>query len=98
MSPIVFILIAAALLILVSGTYVFVIACCARKKVDWLDEDWIKSTPHGVYSEYIQASNKWLKENKARDLYITSHDGLRLHALWIPVENPKGTVLMAHGY
>lgn len=98
MSPIVFILIAAVLLLLVSGTYVFVIACCARKNVDWLDEDWIKDTPYGIYSAYIHASHKWLKENNAQDVYMTSHDGLQLHALWIPANEPRGTVLMAHGY
>ena len=30
--------------------------------------------------------------------YITSKDGLRLHAYWIPAENPRGTILLAHGY
>ena len=32
------------------------------------------------------------------DVYIRSDDGLKLHGLWIPAENPKGTVLFAHGY
>lgn len=98
MPPFVFILIAVAALLIVSGGYVFVIACCGGKKADWLDENWIKTTQYGVYSDYIQASDRWLKANKAVDVYITSHDGLRLHALWIPAEDPKGTVLMAHGY
>lgn len=98
MPPILFILIAVTILLLVSGGYVFVIGCCAKKNVDWLDETWIKNTPQGIYSEYIRASHRWLKEKQARDVYITSHDGLRLHGFWIPAENPRGTVLMAHGY
>lgn len=98
MPPILFILLAALLLLLVSGAYVFVIGCCAGKKADWLNEAWVKRTPYGIYNDYIQASHRWLKENHARDVYITSHDGLRLHGFWIPAENPKGTVLMAHGY
>ena len=43
-------------------------------------------------------ADQWLRDNKAQDVYTTSEDGLRLHALWIPAENPKGTVLLAHGY
>lgn len=98
MSPILFLLIAIVLLLLVSGGYVFVIGCCARKNVDWLDEAWVKKTPHGIYNDYIQASHRWLKDNHAKDVYITSYDGLRLHGFWIPAEKPRGTVLMAHGY
>lgn len=98
MPPILFIAFAVILLLFVSGGYIFVIACVGRKKADWLDENWVKTTPYGVYNEYIQASHKWLKEKNAENLYITSDDGLRLHGFWIPAADPRGTVLMAHGY
>jgi fermentation-respiration switch protein FrsA (DUF1100 family) len=29
---------------------------------------------------------------------MESHDGLKLHAHWVPVDDPKGTVILAHGY
>lgn len=98
MPPFIFICIAVAILLLVSGGYVFTLACCGKKNVDWLDEACIKKSPYGMYYEYICASHQWLKEKNARDIYITSYDGLRLHGFWIPAENPRGTVLMAHGY
>ena len=98
MHPVVFILLSVVVLLLVSGGCVFVMACLGKKKADWLNENWVKTTPYHIYYEYIQASHRWLKNNNARDVYITSEDGLRLHGFWIPAEEPKGTVLMAHGY
>ena len=98
MSPLLFVLIAILLLILVSGAYVFIIGCWGRGEINWLDEQQAKKTPWGKYYGVILDSHRFLKENNARDVYITSHDGLRLHALWIPAPNAKGTVLMAHGY
>ena len=29
---------------------------------------------------------------------MDSTDGLKLHGYWIPAENPRGTILLAHGY
>lgn len=98
MPLLLFILIAAAILLLVSGGYMFFIGCYAGKKMDWLDEEKLKGTRHEVYAECISGSDRWLKAHDARDVYTRSEDGLRLHGLWIPVEKPKGTVLMAHGY
>ena len=98
MHPILFFLLAVVILLLVSGGYIFVMACLGKKDADWLNEDWVRKTPYYVYNEYIQASHRWLKDNNAESVYITSDDGLQLHGFWIPVEDPKGTVLMAHGY
>ncbi len=40
----------------------------------------------------------WLRRQQPRDLYLTSYDGLRLHARWVPAEHPKGTVVLFHGW
>lgn len=98
MSLLLFVLVSVVTLILVSGAYVFLIGCLGRREIAWLDEEQAKKTPWGEYYPVIVDSSRWLKENDAQDVYITSYDGLRLHALWIPVDNAKGTVLMAHGY
>lgn len=98
MSLLLFILIAVIILTLVSGCYVFIIGCLAKKDINWLDKEQAKETPWGKYYPVILDSHRFLMENRAQDVYITSHDGLRLHALWIPAENARGTVLMAHGY
>ena len=93
-----FVLCALLLFALVSGTYVFVLACVRRKDLPWLVEKEIKKTSYGKYYECIVASDRWLQDHNAKDVYINSADGLQLHALWVPAENAKGTILLAHGY
>ena len=93
-----FILLAIVLLILVSGAYVFVIGCAKRADVDWLDEKAVSKTPNAQFYEYMVASDKWLKDHNARDVFTKADDGVTLHGLWITAPNSKGTVLMAHGY
>lgn len=86
------------LLTIVSGVYVFIVGCVRKKEISWLIEEEIKKTSYGKYYSHIVASNQWLLEHEAQDVYIMSEDGLRLHALWVPVKNARGTVLFAHGY
>lgn len=98
MSFLLFVLVALFFITVVSGAYVFIVACVRKKELSWLIEDEIKETPYGKYYAYIVASNQWLLDHKAQDVYITSDDGLKLHGLWVPAENARGTVLFAHGY
>lgn len=92
-----FVLISFIILLLVSGGYVFVVGCVRRKELPWLMEDEIKKTSYKKYYDYIVLSNKFLTEN-GRPVAIKSHDGLKLHGIWVEAENPKGTILLAHGY
>ena len=87
MPLLLFILVSVCLLLLVSGAYIFVIACGKRQDVDWLDEKAVSQTQNAQYYPYMVASSQWLKENGAVDIYTKSTDGVQLHALWIPVEN-----------
>lgn len=84
--------------VLLSGLYVFVKACVRRKELPWMVEEELKKTSFGKYYKCIVASDEWLKEHQAQDVYVQSKDGLRLHGYWIPAENPRGTVLLVHGY
>lgn len=93
-----FLALSLAFLICVSGIYVFVVGCVRKKELSWLIEDEIKKTAYGKYYQHIVDSHAWLIDHKAEDVYIKSHDGLQLHGLWVPAENPRGTVLFAHGY
>lgn len=85
-------------LLLASGVYVFVVGCVRRKELPWLVEEEIMKTPYGKFCSCITAADRWLKENHAADITTISKDGLKLHAYWIPAENARGTVLLAHGY
>ena len=98
MSPFMFILLAVIVLTLVSGGYIFLIGCVRRKELPWLVEEEIKKTGYGKYYPCMVLADQWLRDHNAQDVYATSSDGLKLHGLWIPAENPKGTVLLAHGY
>lgn len=98
MDVAVFVLAAVILLILCSGGYVFFVACRRGKELPWLEKERLKGTAYEKYADHIQNSHKWLMEHKAQDVYIESQDGLKLHGLWVPVADAKGTILLAHGY
>lgn len=98
MIIILWLVLSVLLLILSSGAYVFILACKRRKELPWMIEEEIKKTNYAKYYNCIVASDAWLKDHNAKDVYVTSKDGLRLHAYWIPAVNPKGTILLAHGY
>ena len=98
MAMILYILIGLLILVLFSGAYVFVLACVRRKELPWMVEEEIKKTSYAKYYNCILASDAWLKAHNAQDVYVTSKDGLKLHGFWIPAENPRGTILLAHGY
>ncbi len=97
MHIVLYLLAAFVFLNLFSGFYVFWMGCIRRKEFPWLTES-IKETPYGKYYDAIQASDQFLREHHAQDVWIQSHDGLKLHAHWIPAEKPVATVLLAHGY
>lgn len=95
---VIWLLLALVVLVLVSGVYVFILACARRKELPWMVEEEIKKTGYARFYNCILASDAWLKEHNAQDVYVQSKDGLKLHAYWIPAENARGTVLLAHGY
>ncbi len=98
MHFVIFGLAAVLLLILFSGVYMFFVACKRGKEFPWLDREAMQKTPFADHADNIIAADQWLREHKAEDVFINSHDGLRLHALLVESDNPKGTVLLAHGY
>lgn len=81
-----------------TGGYVFFSACLRKKELPWLVKEEIEKTAYGKYYSLILESNKWLAAHPTEDVYVQSYDGLKLHGLWVPAENPKGTILFAHGY
>lgn len=93
-----YILVCVLILLIVCGVYVFVQACARRKELPWMVEEELKKTSFGKYYNCILASDAWLKEHGAQDIYTHSCDGLKLHGFWIPADNPKGTILLVHGY
>ncbi len=85
-------------LILAVGWYTFRTACGRKTEPNWLDEVALQNTTYEKYTKHIQAANRWLQTHTAVDVWTQSHDGLKLHAHWVPADDPKGTVILAHGY
>ncbi len=81
-----------------TGWLVFYKACVRWKEMPWLVEDEIKKTSYKKYYSFLASSNSWICAHDPVDVWITNRDGLKLHGLWIPAKNAKGTVLFAHGY
>ena len=86
------------LLALAAGYAGFRTACVWGRRIDPLDE---KTYQKGIYAKngaLLYENARALAEYPAEDLYITSFDGLRLHGRLLPLEDPKATILMFHGY
>lgn len=97
MALLLLILIAFLLLTLVSGGYIFCVAFCKRE-MDWLDEKAVARTPNAQYYPFMVATDQWLRQHNAQNVYTKAADGVQLHGLWVPAKQSRGTVLMAHGY
>jgi alpha-beta hydrolase superfamily lysophospholipase len=98
MYPVLLLVLCALLLVFFTGGYTFFAACRRKKERNWLDKEAFEQTPYGQYHYAVVATDKWLKEHNVQDIYIRNRDNMKLHGLWIPAENPKGTVILAHGY
>lgn len=98
MPFVLFALLALVLLALFSGGYTFFVACMRKKELPWDVQEKLDKTPYGKYYDLICRSKKFMEDHNAKEVHIRSFDSKKLHALWVPAENPKGTILLAHGY
>lgn len=98
MTVLFWVVIGCAILIILAGVYTFFQACFRQKEIPWLDDETVKKTKYAKYINTFHTSERWLRDHNAMDIYTVSRDGLKLHAYWIPAENPRATVLLAHGY
>ena len=98
MQFVLYVLLAVLALLIVSGGYTFWAACVRRKELPWLVEEELQKTSYGKYSKYIRHSVEYLNNHNAQEVAVTSYDGLKLSGTWLETENPKGTIILAHGY
>ena len=80
------------------GSYTFFAACRQTKRRNWLDPEELKGTDREKLYPYISHAHNWFSTHEVEDMYVRSWNGLQLYARWIPAENPRGTILLAHGY
>ncbi len=79
------------------GAYCFFTAC-SRQELDLEDDDAVKAGPYGKYAEDIIAARCWIQAHPHEQWTVESGDGLILRSVFVPAENARGTVLLAHGY
>lgn len=58
----------------------------------------IVNHPRYKHLEEYEKCKEWCEKQPMKDWYIYSRDGLKLHATYYPVENPKRYVVLVHGY
>lgn len=98
MQVVFLVLIALLLAVVAVGVCTFFIACTRGKQPQWLNEEELKGTSLEKLYPYILFAHQWLSSHDVEEVTTQSRDGLKLHARWVPAENPKGTILLAHGY
>ncbi len=54
--------------------------------------------PRNGFEDKYEAGKAWCMEQPMEDLFLTSRDGLRLHASYLRAKEPKRIVLLSHGY
>lgn len=60
----------------------------AKEEGGW----WVK------YGDQVRRGRAWFISQKPKEVYIESYDKLILCGYFLPAQNPKGTVLLMHGY
>ena len=98
MPVVLFVLLAIVFLIFVSGAFTFCMACVRSREMPWLDDAALSKTAYGKYSKCIHIADNFLREHNATEVSIQSSDGLQLAGTWLAAENPRGTIILAHGY
>lgn len=51
-----------------------------------------------LYMPRIKNGIQWFKDQNPERIWIKSHDGLKLAADYLPATEPKGTIIVVHGY
>lgn len=54
--------------------------------------------PRHKFEKEYEEGKAWCRQQHMQHCYITSVDGLKLHAYYLPAENAKRFVLLSHGY
>ena len=77
--------------------------CCKGQKVQ-KKKKWFQLThtkinhPRHKFEKEYETGKAWCIGQQMQDCYITSRDGLKLHAYYLPAENARRFVILCHGY
>lgn len=83
-------------------TYLMFLLACRKVNVNNLPIGKMVDELIKPYKDIIQKGHDWvqnkIKNHEVEDVYIKSDDNLRLHGYLVENKNPKGTIIIAHGY
>ena len=92
------VLIFLCVLLFLAGFFLLDFTCGRRKQPDPLEEKTIHDRGFDWFKEQILAGKAWLEGQEREELYITSFDGLKLKAIFVPDPEARGTLLLFHGW
>lgn len=58
----------------------------------------MSGTDWNLYIPQIQKDKEWVRSQPQEDVFVTSHDQLKLHATFFPCEGSRRAVICFHGY
>lgn len=90
--------IVCVLIYLIASYAIFRLAFGRAKELNWKSSEALEKTSWSPFAQTIPGHFTWLCDHGAQNISIQSHDGLTLHGVWIPQENPKATIILVHGY
>ena len=92
------VLVFLCLLCFLAGYFLLAFTCGRPKPTDAWDEQVIHERGWDNIKGDILAGKSWLEGQKQEPLEITSFDGLKLRALFVPNPEARGTLLLFHGW
>ncbi len=86
---------AAALILFGAGWYFFRFSCARSGSLSRKGEN---PAPWGKHQQRVDEGTAYLDAQQMEDIYIQSDDGLKLHACWFACEKPERIVILVHGF
>ena len=94
-------IIAVAVLIVLTAAATVVLLCIAVVGVRGMSPKHVGTGDSPLWQKYADIINgelDWFDAQNPERVHITSYDGLKLTGLFLPAENPRGTMLLMHGF
>ena len=96
--PFLIAILSLVVLYFVFGFVVFFKAFHRKKDLDWLNAKALENTPWKDFANDIPLYYKWLEDNGAKDVSLTTFDGLKLKGKFVKCENARGSIILMHGF
>lgn len=93
-----YLLLAVVVLFLLAGYICMLIAMRRGKAFDPRDPKIIAKSAWAKYQEAVLGGMAWIALQETEGITVKSFDGLRLSGRLFPADNPRGTILLFHGY